>query len=347
MDAMVIGSQHCSSTQHFMRHIDVLLYSVLVFVLGGCVDAPRDNPLDPSSPFFHNAVSVSGQVTVAVLNTTIPSAIVKCLEQGTSVMTDSAGNYVFAQLPAGPLTIVATKSGFVSDTQHVQLDPGGSVRLSFALNGPPIVLTESIITHKYDQYFPSPLYTVDVMANLTDPNGVTQVDSVWFFVDSLQYPLFFSSTSHVFETTLSKYDFPSNTINWLIGKPLQIRSKDVFGAVGISMPFYVTRIIENTATPASPISGNGDTTNSTPLFQWTPPGVTFNYTYMVQCSQVDAGTETLVWSLGNISSTTLQQRLPGDGSGFVLVPGNYVWSITIVDNFGNTSRSKEAAFVVQ
>ncbi len=286
-------------------------------------------------------------MTVAVQNTKIASAEVECLEVGTSVFTDSAGNYAFAELPAGALTMVASKSGFVADTQRVQLNAGTSLRVVFALNGPPIVLSESIITHKYDQYFPSPLYTVDVMANVTDPNTVLEVDSVWFSVDTLQYPMFYSITAHQFLTTLSKYIFPSNTINWLVGKPLQIRSKDQFGAVSVSTPFYVTRVIENTANPVSPAPGNADTTGSQPYFRWSPPGVTFTYTFAVECSRVVAGTETQVWSLAGISATNLQQQFPGDGSGLTLAPGNYVWSVTVVDEFGNTARSTESAFVVQ
>ncbi len=334
-----------------MRHTNVLVYGVLTIMIGGCVDAPRDNPLDPSSPYFQKPVPVigqlGGQVTVAVQNTVVSSAMVECLEHGITVMTDSAGNYVLPEFSAGKLTIVAWKSGFVPDTQRVQLNAGVPLRVSFALNGPPIVLSQSIITHKYDQYFPSPVYTVDIMASVTDPNSILEVDSVWFYVDSLQYPMFYSITAREFETTLSKYDIPSNTINWLVGKPLQIKSKDVFGAVSLSEPFYVTRIIENTATLVSPVSGNGDTTGSQPLFRWSPPGVTFSYTYTVQCSRVDAGTETLVWSLANITSSILEQQFPGDGSGLTLIAGNYVWSVIVVDDFGNTSRSKEAAFVVQ
>lgn len=330
-----------------MQCIKGLLFSILALIFVGCVDAPRDNPLDPSSPSFHNAVSISGQVTVAVQNTGISSASVECVDQGIAVTTDSAGNYAFPSLPAGKLTIVASKSGFVSDTQLAQLNPGASLKISFALNGLPYVLTESIITHKYDQYFPSPVYTVDVMASVTDPNSILEVDSVWFFVDSLQYPMFYSVTAHEFETTLSKSDLPSNTINWLVGKPLQIRSRDQFGAVGFSSPFYVTRVIESTAIPVSPVPGNSDTVSFVPLFKWSPPGVTFNYTYMLQCSRVDANVRTLVWTLSNIGSTVLQQQFPGDGSGLTLMPGNYEWSVTIVDGFGNTSRSKIVAFVVQ
>jgi hypothetical protein len=330
-----------------MHHSKLPLFLVVVSLLTGCVDAPRDNPLDPSSPNFQNSASVSGQVIIRDQNTGIASASVQCVEQGVSATTDSNGNYAFRRLASGTFTLVASKSGFVSDTLSIRLNPGASVTALFALNGTPAVLSNKIITHKYDQYYPSPVYTVDVTASVTDPNGITDVDSAWFAVDTLLYPMAYSVPTQQFQTTLSKSDFPTNTIEWLVGKSLRIRSRDRHGAIGWGDPFSVTRVIENTAVPTYPISLNNDTTGSTPLFKWLPPGVTFSYTYTLECLQVNAGTETLVWTLANLSSTNLQQQFPGDGSGSTLVSGNYVWRISVIDVFGNSSRSKEAAFVVR
>lgn len=330
-----------------MHYFRFALYIVVAGLLAGCVDAPRDNPLDPSSSYFQNSASVSGQVSVRDQNSGIPAASVMCVEQGISVATDSNGKYAFQRLAAGALTFVASKTGFVPDTQHVQLNPGGSMSASFALNGAPVILTEDIVTHKYDQYYPSPVYTVDIAASVTDPNGITDLDSVWFSVDSLLYPMPYSTTTRQYQTTLYKYDFPTNTIDWLVGKSLTIRGRDLHGAIGTGISFFVTRVIENTATPSYPTSLNHDTTGSTPLFKWLPPGVTFNYTYTLECLVVNAGTETLVWTLSNLNSTVLQQQFPGDGTGLTLTSGNYVWRVTVLDNFGNSSRSKEAAFVVR
>ncbi len=330
-----------------MHHCKLPLIIVAVSLFAGCLDAPRENPLDPSSPNFQNSVSVSGQVTIRDQNNGVASATVLCVEQGVSVTTDSNGTYAFRRLLSGTTTLIASKPGFVADTAKLQLNPGRSVTVPFALNGTPVVLADKITTHKYDQYFPSPAYTVDVTASVTDPNGITDVDSAWFAVDTLLYPMAFSVPTQQFQTTLAKSDFPTNTIDWLVGKSLKIRSSDRHGGVGWSDPFTVTRVIENTAVPTYPTSLNGDTTGSTPLFKWNPPGVTFSFTYTLECLQVIAGTESLVWTLANLGATNLQQQFPGDGSGQVLTQGNYVWRISVIDVFGNSSRSKEAAFVVR
>jgi hypothetical protein len=291
--------------------------------------------------------SISGQVIVRDQNTPVSSAAVLCVEQGVTVQSDLNGSFSFPALSAGSLTVVCTKDGFASDTLRAQLNVNSTVNLIFSLNGLPIVLSQDILTHKYDQYFPSPQYFVDIAASVTDPNGIADLDSVWFAVDSLFYPMGYSVASRLFVATLYKYDFPTNTIEWLIGKSLAIRSRDRHGAVSFGQPFAITRIIENTASPSYPTSVNNDTTGNQPLFKWSPPAVSFNYTYTLDLSRIDAGTETPLWTRANINSVVLQFQFPGDLSGQTLVSGTYAWAVSVVDEFGNSARSKEAAFVVR
>jgi hypothetical protein len=80
---------------------------------------------------------------------------------------------------------------------------------------------------------------------------------------------------------------------------------------------------------------------------WTPPTVTFNYTNTLAIARVDAGTETVVWTYTGLNFFYEQIQFPGDASGQTLPPGNYVWTISVVDEFGNYCRSKEASFVVK
>jgi hypothetical protein len=248
---------------------------------------------------------------------------------------------------------VCSKENFVPDTQKAVLEIGSTRQISFGLNGSPYVISQKILTRKIDQYFPSPQYFVEIDASVSDPNGITDVDSVWFVVvdtvqhDTFQYPMDYSPSVKLFQTTIYKYDFPTNTIQWLVGKPLTIQSTDRSKARGISSPFTVTRIIENGATPSSPTPQNNDTTNSTPLLMWTPPAVTFSYTYTLAIARVDAGTETVVWTYNRLDFFNEQIQFPFDGSGQTLPPANYVWSIAVVDEFGNYCRSKEASFVVK
>jgi Carboxypeptidase regulatory-like domain len=311
-----------------------------------CSDAPRDNPLDPLSPRYQGNAALSGKVFVLVQNTPVVQARITCLENGLSVLTDSTGAYQFLKLDAGRLTFVCSSAGFVSDTQKIVLQAGTPQQIQFGLNGYPFVVSQNILTRKIDQYYPSPQYFVDISASVSDPNGIEDVDSVWFVVDSMQFVMPYSPTTQTFQTTIYKYSLPTNTIQWLVGKPLTIVSTDRSNARGTGTPFYVTRIIEDEATPIYPSSLNNDTTGSTPLLKWTPPNVTFIYTYTLVISLVNSGTESILWTHPGVSFGTEEFQFIGDDNGQPLSAGNYVWTISVVDQFGNYSRSKESSFVV-
>jgi hypothetical protein len=326
------------------------LYSILAgmtLFLAACADAPRENPRDPLSPQYQGNATVSGKVYVLNQSTPINQARITCLESGISVATDTNGNYQFSKLEVGSLTLVCSKENFVSDTQRTVLEAGSSQQILFGLNGSPFVVSQNILTRKIDQYYPSPQYFVDVSASVTDPNGITDVDSVWFVVDTLQFAMDYSPATKRFQTTIFKYDLPTNTIQWLVGRALAILSKDRSNARNTGAPFTITRIIENGATPTYPSSLNNDTTGSTPNLKWSPPDVTFSYTYTLAISRVDAGTQTVVWTYSGLNFFYEEVQYPSDGSGQTLQPGNYVWTIAVVDEFGNYCRSKESSFVVK
>jgi hypothetical protein len=89
-----------------------------------------------------------------------------------------------------------------------------------------------------------------------------------------------------------------------------------------------------------------DTTGLMPLFQWSPPDVTFNYTYTLTLSRVESDIRTVVWNPTQVNSLKMQLQFTADNSGLPLRAGEYVWTILVVDEFGNYSQSKEAPFVV-
>jgi hypothetical protein len=320
---------------------------VFLFLALDCADAPRDNPLDPFSPGYVSEATLSGTVLLKNQGTPISLAQVRVLEDGISVMSDSTGHFSFPRLSTGSLTVVCSRAGFTPDTQRVTLTNRATQSLTFLLNGAPIVLLQSILTHKIDQYYPSAQYYVDVSADVTDPNGITDLDSVSFAVSTYSFPMSYDPTAKQFQARIFKYDFPTNTIEWLVGRPLHIVSKDLSGALDTSAAFYVYRIIETGATPLYPSSFNNDTTGGTPLLKWLLSTDTFTYSYTLTISRVDAGTQTVVWEVANVNSLLAQYQYPTDGSVAPLPAWNYVWYVTVVDEFGNSCRSKESSFVVQ
>ncbi len=319
---------------------------LILFAVSGCVDnAPHDNPLDPGSSAYVKAGTFGGRLMIENQNTGVSRATVWDLNEGVAVITDSLGYFSFGSLPAGAHRFVTAKSNYTNDTFQVDIRSGTTQQVTRYLNGSPIVSLTQILTRKIDQYFPSPQYFVDVTASVSDPNGISDLDSVWFGFDSLRYPLTYSVATKNFHATIFKYDIPTNTIQYLVGKPLSIISRDTKLAVNISAPFYVTRVIENEATPISPSPFVQDTVAADSItFKWTPPAVTYNYSYNLSLSRVDAGTQTVVWTHLGLNSFFEEQAYDGASK---LPPGNYVWTVSVVDDFGNYGRSKESAFVIK
>jgi hypothetical protein len=340
------------------------VYYIIIFPIGlffGCQDAPRDNPLDPQSPQYISTASVTGTVSILHQSTPLPSATITSIEDGVSTMSNTTGVFSFDHLTLGTQTLICTKSNYTPDTQRIVLHAQTMAQVRFSLNGTPYIVSQNIYTRKIDQYYPSPQYFVDITASVADPNGITDIDSVWFMVtnssngalpsDTLFFPMTYSVSTRLFQITIYKYDLPTNTIQWLVNKPLQIRSRDINYATNYSNPFYVSRVIENTATPTYPTLNTAtsakDTTGPTPLLKWSSPDVTFNYTYSLTVSRTISGVRNDVWSCTNVSSVNNEFQFPGDNSGKLLDAGDYVWTISVVDDFGNYSRSKESSFVIK
>ena len=317
--------------------------------LTGCVDdAPRDNPLDPESDGYKKEGSVNGRIIIANQSSGISGAVVRNSNESVSVTTDSSGHFSFLKLSEGTHSFIVTKQNFTNDTFNVSVQSGSASQIVRGLNGAPIVTFQQILTRKIDQYFPSPQYFVDVTASVSDPNGIADLDSVWFGVDSLKYPLTYSVTTKNFHATIYKYDLPTNTIQYLVGRPLTVISRDVNKAVNISAPFFITRVIENEASPISPSPFVDDTVSADSLmFKWSPPNVTYNYSYTLSLSRVDAGTQTVVWSLIGLNSSNESYDFYTHPGRPTLLPGSYVWTVSVVDDFGNYGRSKESAFVIK
>lgn len=324
----------------------LLLLIVILGLLSGCVnDAPHDNPLDPESSSYRQEGNLGGRIMIRNQSIGIAGAAILNTVSGASVITDSTGYFQFPSLAEREYQLIVSKETFVSDTFLATVKSGVSTDIVRSLNGAPVVTFKQILTRKIDQYFPSPQYFVDITAAVNDPNGIAELDSVWFGVDTMRFSMAYSVTSKNFHATIYKYQLPTNTIQWLVGKPLTILSQDIYRAMNVSSPFFVTRVIENAATPISPSPFSKDTVSAdSVLFQWSPPDVTFNYSYDLSLSRVDAGTQTVVWTYTGLNSFYEEKSYDGSSR---LLTGNYVWTISVVDDFGNYGRSKESAFVVQ
>jgi len=319
-----------------------LVFIFFVEILGGCApDAPHDNPIDPGSPGHKTDAALSGIVLSFGLHSSgVPNALVAILENGTAQYTDANGNFSFANAPSGNVTLVVSKSSYMSDTVLVNLTAGTNFKDTLYIDPLPQVSSAQVVTSRIDQWWPAPVYSALVTAVAVAPDGLGfDTSAVFVKVDSLTFKMN-SVDARNWQAEINSSQLPNQDLQWLVGKEFIIYATDQERGTGASTGFYVTRLIETDAILTSPIYP--DTASSHPEFTWQQQTLPYDYTYQLQIYQVNSGTQTPVGSPIGISS---------DSGSYVyldsLAAGQYSWTITIVDNFGNSSTSKEASFLVQ
>ncbi len=318
-----------------------LMLSMLGLIAAGCaLNAPHDNPVDPSSPGYKSTGLLAGKVlSLSLPYKGIAGALVVIQQSGQAEFTSSDGSFSFQSAPSGNITLIVTKSSYLADTAGVEIEAGRTYDEEIHIDALPQVNNAQVITGKIDQWWPGPVFSAVVSSIVTDPDGIADIDSVYVEVDSLSFAMSYSITDKNFEATIDGDQLPNQDLQWLVGKKLNVFAIDKSGGRGESSGFYVTRIIEAEPEPTSPASL--DTTTASPTFNWDPPIVSFDYTYQLQVVSLAGGTQTVVWSQSGLSSADLSFTYQG-----VLPSGTYFWTAAVVDGFGNSSRSKEASFVV-
>lgn len=319
----------------------VLTYATLLAgtVLSCAPDAPHDNPLDPLSTGFSNSGTVRGSVVLmSDPRIGIPSAQVMVAPSGPAYLSDASGGFVITDLPAGSATVIASKAGFLADTVTFAVLAGGSLPLEIRLDAIPVITQERIVSKKLDEYFPGPTYMAQISADVGDPDGLADLDSVWSVIEDLWVPMTYSPATRLFEATVFDSDLPTNNLQWLVGKELRIVARDRPNGLAEAGNLFLTRIIEESASPLSPASG--DTTGPSPMLRWSPAPVTFFHTLTLEIIRQDAGTQTPIWSQTLVDAGLQELQYPGS-----LTPGSYFWTVAVVDEFGNMCRSKPSSFL--
>jgi len=326
------------------------IVAVFTAALVGCVgDVAHENPLDPESPSYSPATSLDGRLTVRDHpDIPVAGALVSDSSGSYACLSTSDGSFGFPSLPVSVSRLFVLKEGFEPETVSVSLAVGEHRTLPVALNALPSIESASVAVSRIAVWFPSTTYLAKFAAVAADLNGVTDIDSVWLLVDSLRFSMTYSITSKNFELTLRDETFPGNSIQYLVGKPLFTIARDASSSTGTSEPFYVSRIIEEEPRPSYPVSvpvQDTVTFAQTGLtFRWNEPIAGFPFSFIIVLARVDnPGVKTVIWTSANIPF----YETSADYNGAALSPSSYSWTLTMIDEFGNSSISKEYEFVVR
>ncbi|MCH8872614.1 carboxypeptidase regulatory-like domain-containing protein [candidate division KSB1 bacterium] len=326
-----------------MKLSTTILYGICLLSQLSCLnDAERRNPLDPKSENFKNESNVSGRIlTFYQPFVTLSGAEIE-LDPGAFVSkADAEGGFLIRNVPPGEYTISARKEGFAVDSDTITVRLGETTFIELNLDALPLIESVSINSCHISRNFPqNDLFFLEVAATVGDPDGVGDIDFVEIEIPEINYldTLDVTQTPGVFMKIIPESQLPVGNFMDILGRQIFLNALDRPGFKSSSQAKMLARIIEKTPLTNSP--NQGETLNdATPLLEWRSAELLFDFKYRVEVVRVDFGLNTPVWSQPDIDKTNRSIAVSDS-----LASGVYFWTVSVVDKFGNWSRSKEAPF---
>ncbi len=311
----------------------------------GCLgDVPHDNPLDPRSPQFRNEGRLTGRVTTFYPpRQPLPSVRIDVVPGFWGAMTDEQGQFSMPSLPAGDYLVRARRQGYAPDSAQVTVAPGRPAQIELNLDGLPVFSSATVRSAHISRWWPlDDLYMVVFEAQVSDPDGVADIDQV--IVSSLSPSVPLSDTllpgpqTGLFAISRSARDLPTRSVHELLGQALVFEATDRPGNTYRTDPVFLARVIEpvpdGLTAPDTLRAGQ-----SIPL-RWNQVVLPFSATYRVEMVRNQVGIPpTVVWTAADLieSQAVVTDSLPA---------GTYFWTVSVVDSFGDWSRSREAVIVI-
>jgi len=269
----------------------------------------------------------------------IAGALVTIQPSGVAGLTNSAGAFSISGVPAGNVRIIASRSGYLTDTVDTKSLVGSESKADIHLDAMPVVGACQVVTRKIDQWWPHAVYSALVSGTVTDPDGLGDITGAALQVDTMKFAMTYIPAQQVYQVSVDAANLPQGSLEWMVGKSFTVIARDRIGATTVGKSFSVTRIIQDAPIPIFPTAL--DTATASPELFWTQPTLQFPYSYKLELFRLDQGVPSLLWSVSNLSPSLSNFQYPER-----LSTGLFFWTISVVDEFGNLSRSKEASFIV-
>jgi len=312
-----------------------------ILLLGCTQNAPRDNPFDPNSDVYQYAETIRGTIHRKIQPyAPIQEALIETSDRRYSATSGADGSFEINKLPNDSVTLHISKEEF--GDQQITLT-AGSEPVDLYLNAKPKVDSVKLSTNHQSHWWPvEDEYTVTIDAWISDADGLGDMDSVvfWFEESAIQLDVEqpFPADGHI-QTEFHDWQLQSAITN-LIGKPLHGYSTDIDLLKSDSIQAYITRFIEASPIPLSPI--NDSEVTARPTLRWDYFDASFTFFYHIEIFRITSGnTFTQVFTKSEIPQNTTEYTVTDS-----LQNGSYYWTLGVIDALGNSTHSKEATFMV-
>lgn len=314
-------------------------------VLSGCFgDVPHENPLDPGSDRFVETGVLRGQVTTYYQPFLALSGVtIELSPQNLSTATDSDGLFSFREVPVGEYWVFARDPRYVKDSVRVLVQQETPQRLLFKLDALPQITSFAGRTFHVGSLPPEEdVYFALFEAEVSDPDGLADIASVVIELPALglQDTMQVTAAAGLFDFRLFGSELPQGELHAAIGYPIRLNVRDRLGSKANPKELILFRIIDQLPEASTP--RDLQVVAARPRLSWRPMDLPFPFRYRARVTRVVGGINTLAWespALSELDSAVTVDR--------TLAGGEYRWTVSVIDEFGNTSTSAPAAFRVQ
>lgn len=305
----------------------------------GCMaSAARSSLFDPHSDGFQNGGSQEGEVIR--IDGAEPSGAVVRLEPGSHVaMSGEDGRFQLNGIASEAYTHYVSNEGFGADSSTVEVQPGAVAQIIGQADALSINSDESVRAGHIGCHAPQTNPHVhDARARADGPDGGFGLDSVWMEISQANYTggLDVTTTSLRFRASVAASDLSQPAMHTLIRKSVLLHARDRAGFV-VSMPVAIVRAVDPTPVAVSQhLTTGGDVE-----FTWQAVSLPYPFTYRAGVYRMlGANVPEIYCSQSNLNEKTSSFRFEN------APPGDYFWTIFVVDEFGNRSQSAPAGFSV-
>jgi hypothetical protein len=314
-----------------MKKLPILF---LVILLTRCApDAPHSNPYDPENPDSRG--TIKGTVVTLFGADPISGAIVEFFPTGKKDTTNIRGEFNLSNLIPQEYIVSVIHLQYVEESDTVELEGGEEKDMTFDLNGRPTIVDCSIHSLHLINHISSPFERYEGIYELVffDPDHYI-ADSViaQSEFEKLSLP-YYSGESLGFYKLRIPYSV-LNTIDTLIGVPINFWTKDLGGSFSDTVTSSLSRVVSDSITIFSPIDGDTIQTGDTIL--WATPSVSFTPSVFITIWERGSNVENPFWMSDTLSDTTSSYIFSDS-----LKSGEYELGIEVKDRIGNTSRTVE------
>ena len=319
--------------------------AVLCALMLACTTpAEHSNPLDPDSPGYAKSGALRVRVTTFYLPyQALVGARIRLLPSNVEVQSDADGYYTFAELDRGAYTITAAKAGYDTVQLMVQVRAREMQTVELRLDALPQVTSAQITCARLaTRQATLPRFFLEIAVEATDQDGANDVTRVRMQLpgraqaDTLRRDTGATRWKRLFAEDEIAPLSPHN----LVGVPIQIIAEDGAGKAATPFTAQLARVIVDEPLPTFPQNGQSINPNNI-ILRWQLPELYFSHTQSLEVIRLDAGFPVTISTANNIRAGETFLPYPGR-----LANGSYYWTVKIIDTFGNSSRSKEAPFVV-